>query len=188
LEIVVHAYLNIFIDVISLYPTKVSKETVEPSTQSRPRSSKWNKEHELALVYELLDLATKGVRHSFKGHFGTITENLNKRTEMDGVHYSRDQVKKKIENLKKNWKEFTDLLTEHIATGVGWNEVDNTVALDERQWQQLKSVSISLSLVVLKYKLVKLYSPSNTFILCCSNTTQINITDSRTAHRQTTPS
>jgi len=188
LEIVVHAYLNIFIDVISLYPTKVSKETVEPSTQSRPRSSKWNKEHELALVYELLDLATKGVRHSFKGHFGTITENLNKRTEMDGVHYSRDQVKKKIENLKKNWKEFTDLLTEHIATGVGWNEVDNTVALDERQWQQLKSVSISLSFVVLKYKLVKLYSPSNAFMLCCSNTAQVNITDSGTAHRQTTPS
>jgi hypothetical protein len=107
---------------------------------------------------------------------------------MDGVHYSKDQVKKKIENLKKNWKEFTDLLTGHIATGVGWNEADNTVALDERQWQLLKSVSISLSFVVLKYKLVKLYSPSNAFMLCCSNTAQVNITDSGTAHRQTTPS
>jgi hypothetical protein len=160
----------------------------EASTQSRPRSSKWNKEHELALVYELLDLATKGVRQSFKGHFGTITENLNKRTEIDGVHYSKDQVKKKIENLKKVWKEFTDLLTRHVATGVGWNEVDNTVALDERQWQQLKSVSISLSFVVSKYKCVKLYSSSNTFMLCCSNTAQVNITDSGTVHRQTTPS
>jgi hypothetical protein len=105
----------------------------EASTQSRPCSSKWNKEHELALVYELLDLATKGVRQSFKGHFGTITENLNKRIEMDGVNYSKDQVKKKIENLKKNWKEFTGFLTGHVATGVGWNEVDNTVALGERQ-------------------------------------------------------
>jgi hypothetical protein len=97
------------------------------------------------------------------------------------VHYSKDQVKKKIENLKKNWKEFTDLLTGHIATGVGWNEVDNTIALDERQWQQLKSVSISLSFVVSKYKLVKLYSSSNTFMLCCGNTIQVNITDSGTA-------
>jgi hypothetical protein len=73
------------------------------------------------------------------------------------VHYSKDQVKKKIENLKKNWKEFTDLLSRHVATGVGWNEVENTVELDDRQWQQLKSVSISLSFVVSKYKLVKLY-------------------------------
>jgi len=135
-----------------------------------------------------LDLATKGVRQSFKGHFGTITENLNKRIEIDGVHYNKDQVKKKIEKLKTNWKEFTDLLTGHIATGVGWNEVDNTVALDERQWQQLKSVSISLSFVVLKYKLVKLYSSTNTFTLCCSNTAQVNITDLGTAQWQTTPS
>jgi len=93
------------------------------SPQLNPGLFKWTKEHELALVYTLLDLTTKGVRPSFKGHYSTITENLNQRTERDGIQYSREQVKKKIETLKKNWKEFTDLLTGNIGTGVVWNEV-----------------------------------------------------------------
>ncbi|XP_062163361.1 uncharacterized protein LOC133870288 [Alnus glutinosa] len=100
---------------------------------------KWTEEHELTLVYELLDLATQGVRQSFKGHFANITANLNKRIVGDGVQYSQDQVSKKIGKLRENWKNFTDLLTGHVATGAGWNEVDNTVALDERQWEQLKT-------------------------------------------------
>jgi hypothetical protein len=124
----------------------------------------------------------------FKGHFSTITENLSKRTERDGVQYSQEQVKKKIEKLKKNWKEFTDLLTRNIATGVGWNEVDNTVELNERQWEQLKWVSLSLSFVQLVYELEKCYSSPNTFTMCCNNTAQVNITDSGMTHRQTTPS
>jgi hypothetical protein len=74
----------------------------------------------LTLVYELLDLATQGVRQSFNGHFANITANLNKRVEGDGVQYSQDQVTKKIEKLRENWKNFTDLLTGHIATGAGW--------------------------------------------------------------------
>jgi hypothetical protein len=142
----------------------------------------------LALVYELLDLATKGVRQSFKGHFSNITANLKKLVERDGVQYSQDQVKKKIEKLRRNWKDFTDLLTGHIATGAGWNEVDNTVALDERQWEQLKSISLSLSFVQLLYELEKCYSSPNRFTMCCSNTTQVNITNSGMALRQTTPS
>lgn len=117
-------------------PRKSPRKHLVP-TPSSPQLNlgpfKWTKEHELALVYTLLDLTTKGVRTSFKGHYSTITENLNKRIERDGIQYSREQVKRKIEKLKKNWKEFTDLLTGNIATGVVWNEVDNTVVLGERQ-------------------------------------------------------
>jgi hypothetical protein len=141
----------------------------------------------LTLVYELLDLATKGVRQLFKGHFANFTTNLNKRVEGNGVQYSQDQVEKKIEKLRTNWKNFIDLLTGHIATGAGWNEVDNTVELDERQWEQLKSVSLSLSFVQLLYELDKFYSFFNRFTMCCSNTAQVNITNSGMALRQTTP-
>jgi hypothetical protein len=157
------------------------------TTLSKPRKIKWTEEHELTLVYELLDLATKGVRESFKVHFANITANLNKRVEGGGVQYSQDQVKKKIEKLRTNWKNFTDLLTGHIATGAGWNEVDNTVALDECQWEQLKSVSLSPAFVQLLYELDKCYSSPNRFTMCCSNTTQVNITNSGMALRQTTP-
>jgi hypothetical protein len=55
------------------------------TTQSNSRKVKWTKENELALVYDLLDFATKGVRQSFKGHFSNITANLNKLVERDGV-------------------------------------------------------------------------------------------------------
>jgi len=157
------------------------------TTRSKPRKIKWAEEHELTLVYELLDLATQGVRQSFKGHFANITANLNKRVEGDGVQYSQDQVTKKIEKLRENWKNFTDLLTSHVATGAGWNEVDNTVALDERQWEQLKSVSLSISFVQLLYELDKCYSSPNRFTMCCSNTARRNFTSSGMALRQTTP-
>jgi hypothetical protein len=58
------------------------------TTRSKPRKLKWTEEHELTLVCELLDLATKGVRQSFKGHFANFTANLNKRVKGDGVQYS----------------------------------------------------------------------------------------------------
>jgi len=171
-------------------PRKSSRKHPVPTpstTRSKPRKIKCAGEHELTLVYELLDLATKGVRQSFKGHFANITANLNKRTVGDGVQYSQDQVSKKIEKLRENWKNFTDLLTGHITTGAGWNEVDNTVTLDERQWEQLKSVSLPISFVQLLYELDKCYSSPNRFTMCCSSMAQGNITNSGMARRRTTP-
>jgi hypothetical protein len=136
------------------------------TTRSKPRKIKWTEEHELTLVYELLGLATQGVRQSFKGHFANITANLNKRVEGDGVQSNQDQVTKKIEKLRKNWKNFTDLFTGHIVTGAGWNEADNTAALDECQWEQLKLVSLSISFVQLLYELDKCYSSPITDSQC----------------------
>lgn len=40
----------------------------------------------------------------------------------------------------------------------------------------------------LLYELDKRYSSPNTFTMCCSDTAQVNITDSIMAHLQTTPS
>jgi arylsulfatase A-like enzyme len=92
----------------------------------------WIADHELALVYCLMDLIREVVRPPFGNHYNTITKDLNSRIQ-DGSYYNKQQVTKKVEQLRQNYKDFTELLSGNIATGVGWDDVTNTVSLHECQ-------------------------------------------------------
>jgi hypothetical protein len=96
----------------------------------------------LTSVYILTDLIREGVRPPFENHYKTITKDLNSRIK-DGMQYIKDQVSRKVDHLKIAYKDFTELLSSNIATGVSWDDVTNTVSLHERQWQQLKLVTLT---------------------------------------------
>lgn len=66
---------------------------------------------------------------------------------MEGFHYTEKQVGKKIDKFKVDWKDFSELLNGSIVTEGGWDDVKNTVSLEEHQWEQLKSVNLSISYI-----------------------------------------
>jgi hypothetical protein len=91
-----------------------------------------------------VELTKKGVWTPYARHLATITEHFNNAIQMEGLHYTEKQVGKKIDKFKADWKDFSELLDGRIITRGGWDDVKNTVSLDERQWEQLKSVNLSI--------------------------------------------
>jgi hypothetical protein len=77
----------------------------------------------------------------------TITEHFNNAIQMEGFHYTEKQVGKKIEKIRANWKDFNELLDGSIVTEGGWDDVKNKMSLKEHQWEQLKSVNLSIAYI-----------------------------------------
>jgi hypothetical protein len=114
---------------------------------SKPPKAIWTPDTELALVYSLVELTQKGIWPSYAKHLATITEHFNNAIQMEGFHYTEKQVGKKIDKFKVDWKDFSELLDGSIVTEGGWDDVKNTVSLEEHQWKQLKSVNLSISYI-----------------------------------------
>jgi hypothetical protein len=64
-----------------------------------------------------VELTKKGVWPPFEKHYATIIEHLNNTIQMEGFHYTEQQVNKKIDKFKSDWKDFSELLDSRIITG-----------------------------------------------------------------------
>jgi hypothetical protein len=130
-------------------PRKSPRKHPEPSPSPyKPPKAIWTPDTELALVCSLVELTQKGIWPSYARHLGTITEHFNNAIQMEGFHYTQKQVGKKIDKFKADWKDFSELLDGSVVTGAGWDDVKNTLSLEEHQWDQLKAVYLSISYII----------------------------------------
>jgi len=130
-------------------PRKSPRKHPSPSPSSfgvhlKPPKAVWTPDTELALVYSLVDLTPRGIFPPYARHLATITEHFNNTIQVEGFHYTQKQVGKKIEKFRTDWKDFSELLDGSVVTGEGWDDVKNTLSLHAHQWEQLKSVTLSI--------------------------------------------
>ena len=109
--------------------------------------AKWVPDHELQLVYILLDNANKGIISPYKKEFTMeVTNQLN--VLIGPHHFTWPQVKNKTKYLKANYTDFFTLLKGDIISGFGWDPVTNVVSAPDIGWERLKYVRVVSYLVI----------------------------------------
>jgi hypothetical protein len=128
-------------------PRKSSRKNPSPANdQCAPKEvAKWIPEHELQLVYILLDKANVNIKSPYdKKILAEITTLLNAYIRPHG--FTSAQVKNKIKRLKNNYTEFLKLLSGQLITEFGWDPMTNVVSASDAHWERLKYVCLSSQL------------------------------------------
>jgi hypothetical protein len=115
--------------------------------RARKEVAKCVPDHELQLVYILLDNANIGIISPYKQEFILeVTNQLN--ILIRPHHFTWPQVKTKIKNLKATYTDFSKLLKGDIISGFGWDPVTNVVSALDMGWERLKYVRLVSYLVI----------------------------------------
>jgi hypothetical protein len=123
------------------------KHPAPVKVRARKEVAKWVPDHELQLVYILLDNANIGIISPYKQEFILeVTNQLN--ILIRPHHFTWPQVKTKIKNLKATYTDFSKLLKWDIISGFGWDPVTNVVSALDMGWERLKYVRLVSYLVI----------------------------------------
>jgi hypothetical protein len=125
------------------------KHPASVKVRARKEVAKWVPDHELQLLYILLDNANIGIISPYKQEFiMEVTNKLN--ILIRPHHFTWAQVKTKIKNLKATYTNFFTLLKWDIISGFGWDPVTNVVSTSDMGWKRLKYVRL-VSYFVIHY-------------------------------------
>ena len=102
-----------------------------PGNSRTPKEiAKWVLDHELQMLYILLDKVDVGIKSPYdKKMLLEITNLLNDRVCQH--EFTSVQVKNKIRKFKTNYTNFSMLLNRHLISGFGWDPMTNVVSASD---------------------------------------------------------